>query len=304
MTTITANFSNATIYNLVMANAQKIGNKTFAFVPVQLLAFDPAYQRHEDVSVRKIKNLEKNWNDNLCDALQVSPHPEEGKFYVFNGYHRFTVATEAFGRDNMVCEIMTELSDLSPEDRRREEAKLFSKQSDAVDRLSAVQRHNANVIIGNPADVLVEALCKKYGVKVKPDDSRGLSKKANTLTGIVTALRIAKNPQNYLDNIFNVICSAGWNKGTTGFTSDVIDGINLIFTNHPDKRDEISNELIKWFRTLEPTTVQAMGEANYPMRHKRMQMALEIEDYLHKTINLPYTYTEKTTSKRSKKKTA
>ena len=82
---------NAQLFEGVMNNAQKIGNKYFACIYTCLLASDTTYQRDDDVNPRKLKKLADNWEDDLCDPIQVSPHPEENKFYVYEGMHRTIV---------------------------------------------------------------------------------------------------------------------------------------------------------------------------------------------------------------------
>lgn len=297
MTTInfnaTANDIMAERFESAMQNAQKIGNKYFCSIPVASLAFDLSYQRNEMVRESKIKSLVDNWVDALCDPIKVSPHPEENLFYVYDGSHRYAGQT-ILGRRMIVCEIDMELANMEPEARRIEEARRFAKQSDNVDRLSAIQKHDANVIIGNPANIFVEKLAQKYNVALKQGSVAGRTKQANTLTGFGTALDIAAKKENYLAESFKVICNAGWNKGNDGFSACVLSALENIYMNHPAMRDDISTELIKWFRKVEPEYIASLGNTEYPMRKaKAVRMTLVIEDHLHKAIGCPYTYTRK-----------
>ena len=297
-TTATATvFENKAMYTMIINNAQKIGNKYFAFIPMEMLDFDMSYQRIGLVNGSRIRKLVRLWEENLCDAIQVSPHPEEGKFYVTNGYHR-TQAGKEMGKDGMTCEIFMSLAPLAPEERRLAEAKLFAKQSDAIERLTAVQKHSANLILGKKENVLIHELCKKYHVNEKPNGTGSRSVFHNTLTAMTVALQIAKKDVNYLDDAFDIICSAGWNNGTNGFSDYVLSCLEWILEYHPDKKEEIKTELKKWFRTINPDIIQAKGIAKYPMRtHKRCAMTLEVEDHLHEVLGIPYTYTELTLAK-------
>ena len=291
----TANLTNEANdrYQMVMQNVQKIGNKYFATIFADMLVFDMSYQRNDMIRTSKIKALAENWEDALCDPIKVSPHPETNNFAVYDGGHRYIVQTN-MGRRLIVCEIAMELENMNPEDRRREEAKRFAKQSDNVDRLSAVQKHDANVIIGNPANLLLEALANKYGVTIKKKNVPGRTKQSNTITGFGTALEIASKKENYLEEAFKVICNSGWNKGSDGFSAAVFDSLENIYVNHSDLTEKITKELIKWFRKVEPEYIASLGNTEYPMRKaKAVRMTLVIEDHLHKTIGCPYTYTKK-----------
>lgn len=289
-------FENKAMYAMIINNAQKIGNKYFAFIPMEMLDFDMSYQRIGLVKDSKVRKLIRLWEENLCDAIQVSPHPEEGKFYVTNGYHR-TQAGKELGKEGMTCEIFMNLASLDPEVRRLAEAKLFAKQSDAVERLTAVQKHSANIILGTKENVLLHELCKKYHVNEKPIGVGGRAVFHNTVTAMSTALKIAKKDINYLNDVFDIVCSAGWNNGTNGFSDNVLYCLEWILEYHPDSVKEIKETLIKYFRGVDPDIIQAKGIAKYPMRHKSVAMTLEVEDHLHEVLGIPYTYTELTLAK-------
>lgn len=293
-------FANKTMYTMIINNAQKIGEKYFAFIPMEMLDFDMSYQRIGLVKDSKVRKLVRLWEENLCDAIQVSPHPEEGKFYVTNGYHR-TQAGKEMGKEGMTCEIFMDLAPLDPKERRLAEARLFAKQSDAVERLTAVQKHSANIILGTKENVLVHELCKKYNVNEKPAGVGARAVFHNTVTAMTTALTIARRDVNYLDDAFEIICSAGWNNGTNGFSDYVLSCVEWILEYHPDNVKEIKEVLIKYFRGVDPDIIQAKGIAKYPTRHKRVAMTLEVEDYLHDVLGIPYTYTEMTLEKLNKK---
>lgn len=280
--------SQGDVYEIVISSVKEVEGKYFASIPLSLLKFDPAYQRNELIKASTLKNLSENWDENMCYPIIVSPHPEEACFAVVDGSHRIILKTE-MGAKRIAAYILMELADMNPEERQKKEAALFAKQSDNVDKLSAVQKHDANVLIGNPANVEVASLAREFNVAIKP--KRGVGK-ANTITGLGTMLNLSKHGN--MRYIFQIICSSGWNKGHDGFQSPNIYALDNILSNHPDKRDEITAALIKWFRTVEPKYIQALGNANYPQRKSvKVQMTLVLEDHLHKEIGLPYTYTEK-----------
>ena len=290
----------AQMFDGIMANAQKIGNKYFATIYTSLLTTDPTYQRSEVIDPRKVQRLADSWEDGLCDPVQVSPHPEEHKFYAYDGLHRILVQS-GMGRTMIVCEINMGLANMEPEARRLEEARLFAKQYDCVDRLSVMQRHKVNVLLGVHENVYVHNLCVKYGIS---DDKTGLSsrsKAVKTLTGLNKALLIAKKKENYLDDTFNVVCNCGWKTSNDGFKGYVLYAFEHIFASHPDRRSEVAKALIEWLRPegktkkgISEKLVEAEAVSKYiTYGDKSIAMTLYMEDYLHREIGLPYTYTGK-----------
>lgn len=281
MTTTTINFTNKTIYNMVMSNLKQTGTKFTFDIPAGVLTVDDDYQRHAMVKGSRIQKLVNKWNENLSGFLLVSPHPEEGLFYIIDGFHRYTGGLQ-IGRESFECIILTHLADLDPTERKKEEARIFVNQSVAVERVTAVQAHNANVLIGNKPDVLIAELREKYNIPKE------------RITGFTAAKEIASKNVNYLDDIFRVITTTDWNLEATGLSDHVLGAMEFIYEFHPDKREDITNELIKYFEKIDPDQVLADARHNFPMRkHRRIVMALEIEHHLHQTIGLSRTYTGK-----------
>lgn len=295
----------AILFNTVMTNVQKIGEDSFiASIPMALLDYDSAYQRQANPN--RIKKLSDGWKKGLCGMPQVSPHTEENKFYVYNGAHRIRVLADQ-GKDSVVCEVNMDFIDMSPEERQKAEAELFAAQYDCVDRLTSVQKHRVNVLLGVPANVYVHNLCLKYNVHDGTDEleeqrTGARSKAANTLTGLWAAIAIAQKKRNHLDDVFKTICSCGWNEGYDGFKACVIQALETVFVNHPDRKHEIMKAMHDWIRRNgddKPGIPEKVIEAGATEKYngwstKSAQMALYIEDYLHTAIDLPYTYTGRT----------
>lgn len=295
MTTInftpaTSTPATASMYNLVVNNIQTIGGKKFAYIPLELLTVDSRYQRGELTAESKINKLINSWNKNLMNPILVSPHKEEALFYIVDGFHRVEAARR-MGLTGIEAEVLVDLPDDS-EQRLIAEAKLFGNQLKAVDKLTPIQSHNANVLAGVEANILLEKIAGKYNVNMKPANCQSREKRVNTVTAFATALRVAKRGEQLLDDIFEIICYAGWNMGTEGFTNWVIQALNNILSMHPDMRDASKTALKEYFRTREVENVLAEAIVKYPLRKKGAQMTLFLEDYLHSTINMPYVYTK------------
>lgn len=295
MTTInfvsaTSTPATASVYNIVVNNIQTIGNKKFAYIPLELLTVDSRYQRNNLTKEKKINNLVDSWNKDLMNPILVSPHVEEAMFYIVDGFHRVEAARR-MGLAGIEAEVLFDLP-TDAKERLVAEAKLFGNQLKAVDMLTAVQSHNANVLAGVTANILLERIAEKYNVNMKPANCKAREKRVNTVTAFVTALNAAKKGEQLLDDIFDIICYAGWNMGTDGFTQYVIQSLSNILSMHPDMRDASKTALKAYFRTREPELILAEATVKYPLRKKGAQMTLFLEDYLHTTIGMPYVYTK------------
>lgn len=289
-TSATSTPATASMYNLVVNNIQTIGGKKFAYIPLELLTIDSRYQRGAFTTESKINKLINSWDKNLMNPILVSPHKEKALFCIVDGFHRVEAARK-MGFDGIEAEVLVDLPD-DPEQRLIAEAKLFGNQLKAVDKLSPIQSHNANVLAGVQANILLEKIAEKYNVNVKPVNCQAREKRVNTVTAFATALRVARKGEQLLDDIFDIICYAGWNMGTEGFTNWVIQALSNILSMHPDMREASKTALKEYFRTREVENVLAEAIVKYPLRKKGVQMTLFLEDYLHNTINMPYVYTK------------
>ena len=139
-------------YVTVMSNLKEIGQKKFASIPAELLFSDGRFQRTELSSEKKINSLVRNWNPDKMDALRVVAHPEEGRFSIVDGDHRFR-AGKIVGMEMFPCEVIQFKG--SVEDRLMFEATLFATQLQEVEQLSCIQKHKANLIRGIKANEII-----------------------------------------------------------------------------------------------------------------------------------------------------
>lgn len=170
MTTIemskTAQKGNSLLFNTVMANTKVVGNKEFASVPVELLFADPDYQRIITRSKEKIYYLAKNWSDNKMDALRVVPHLDEKTFAIVDGYGRYTANSIRNGSSETLPCMFIQGAPNDPEERKKFEAKLFVEQNLEMETLTPVQKHYANLLIGDKAATILENICNEYEVQI------------------------------------------------------------------------------------------------------------------------------------------
>lgn len=286
-------FTNATInannkmYNLVMQNMFRIGNKRLAYIPLDLLYIDNRYQRFDTSSDAKINNLVAHWDANRMDPIRVSAHPDEGRFAVLDGLHR-TVAAGKRGVDGIEAEIL--FFDGDANQRLLSEATIFATQNDDVETLTPAQKHNANVVRGIKENVELERVINKYNIPLKDNKGQGRSA-IGTLSGFKEALRItATYGEGMIDDIMNVICSSRWNDEPNGFSNVTLSAIKNVLAAHQDIKEQIIAASISYFRTITPNTLLAYGKANYAVRSDRSAMTLAYDDFVSKTLGVSLGY--------------
>lgn len=287
MTTININENiNSRIYNVVVSNIRTVGNKRFANIPIDMLYYDPKYQRVDTVSMAKINGLAAHWDSNRMDPIRVSARPDEGRFAVLDGMHRARAA-EIKGEDSIVAEVLE--FDCSPEERIIKEATIFACQNDDVETLSPSQKHNANIVRGVKANIDLDKAIKKYGVQLKSNQhGRG---KTGTLSGFADALGITNVcGLDMIEDIFNIICSSRWSDEVNGFSSITLTALKNVLLVHQDIKDVVIPATIDYFRTITPNMLLAYGKANYPIRSDRAAMTLAYDDFLSNKLNIPMSY--------------
>lgn len=274
------------LFNLTKQNIQQIGTKKLVYIPLKLLFIDSSYQRNEHISKGKINNLVNKWNNNKMDPLRVSIHPEENRFAIIDGCHRFYAAT-ALNFTGLECEVVYLSED--PTERRIQEATLFSTQNDEIDKLTPLEKHKANCLRGIKENITLQKIIDKYDVALKPEKGRGRGKIGH-LAGFSAALQVARIGEKVLDDTFNVIGSARWNLAINGYHSDVIRSISSAIRLHPTHTTEVVQTLINYCIKIEPEKFMAEAMTKYPERKAKEAYVLTLEDKVCEALNIPRIY--------------
>lgn len=283
----TENKTDNRLYKLTASNIQSVGNKKYVNMPMELMFIDERYQRETMSSKLKIRNLANKWNDAKMDSLKVSIHPEEGRFAIIDGMHRFKAA-ESIGKTELNCEVIELSSD--PKVRLVQEATLFATQMDEVDNLTPVEKHKANCLRGVTENVILQEVLDLYNIPLKTNPSHGRVRVGH-LAGFTSALAIAKkNGKERLNNIFNVITGARWDIANKGTSALVIQSIDAMFKLHPDHDEAIKAKLIEMFRPIEPEKFFASAMDKYPERKEKERLVLYLEDKICEELHIDHVY--------------
>lgn len=271
------------VYNTVMSNLLISGTKACAVIPRELMSVDPAYQRLETRNHRKIKAMHDNFDHMIMDALLVVPHPEECTFSIVDGYGRF-IASEGI-LDKLECVVITSAPS-DPDERRHFEASIFTRQSLYTEKVTPLQMHKANLILGEPNAVALQEVVDEYNLSIAED--KGV-RKPGTIGSYTSAYRIikAKGKIAY-ESIISTCCKAGYNLSGDGLCDKIIRNLYKIYCFYGDIG---LVKVLPIMRGTEPSTLKAKGIAAYPERVE-LSLALYLQDYLV-SLGEPQQFNEK-----------
>lgn len=263
------------LFNAIMNNLKEVGEKSFASIPTELLFVDERFQRTDTRSKSKIMKLARNWNPSKMDALRVVPHPEEARFSVVDGYGRLTAnSIRQVPSEAMESEIIMGAPD-DPEERLVFEARIFAEQNNETETLKPIQKHKANLLLGDKAAIMLEDICKEYGVEII--STGGGQRKDHKLGSYASAYSVAKvNGSDCLRYIFDVINKAGYDMEANGFSDAMVRALKNVYVGYQRDGEQL---VAQFLRERKPAIFQAEAVAKYPKR-AYIASALYLQDYL------------------------
>lgn len=285
------------LYDLAMQNITEVGNKgmgsvkRFALVPVELLRINDEYQRTETVSMKKVKWLVDNWDENASDPIKTSPHPETHTLDVVDGIHRLTAA-KMRRQSYIVCEII-DFTNLPLDQRVKAEAQLFSGQTKGKNPLSPIERHKANLLLGDPDCTALQKILDKYELVLNQDRKGhrgGRSKKGKFAAYSASLGLIRTYGAEILDIAVDILCNASWNLATDGFSQRNVRSIARLMTLHPEHVEEIRAAMIAYLTPMQPMELASSAHAAYPRRKEEERMIMFLEDVMADQIGFEKVY--------------
>ena len=259
------------VYNTVMSNLLISGTKACAVIPRELMSVDPAYQRLETRNHRKIKAMHDNFDHMIMDALLVVPHPEECTFSIVDGYGRF-IASEGI-LDKLECVVITSAPE-DPDERRCFEASIFTRQSLYTEKVTPLQMHKANLILGEQNAVALQAVLDRHKLSIAEDKG---ARKPGTIGSYSSAYKIIKaKGKTAYESIISTCCKAGYNLSGDGLCDKIIMSLYKIYSFYGDIG---LAKVLPIMRETPPSTLKAEGIAAYPKR-VGLSLALYMQDYL------------------------
>lgn len=278
------------LFNMAMENVKsfstsKSRKKSIGIVAIDLsLLFVDA--RYQGLRTHKhINRLISKWDERKLSPIIVVPHPEEFRFAVVDGQGRLLAATE-LGYETLQAIVLLDV----PEDeyeRLKFEAEMFIGQDDEIEKVKALEKHPARVIIGDEAAIALEKMFTHYDITYT--DSKGC-RKAGVLGSYPTAYKMAKtHGEKCLDYIFSIIKNAGWDDETNGYATYITESLKNIWVAYQATKDRetIHRYLSRYFRDIDPTIFASSAKSRYPMRKDMERVCtLYLEDIIHEQLGL------------------
>lgn len=268
--TITNEIQRKKLAASIVRNAMHIGNKTIAWVPVELLNIQP-YQRKRQ---RHVTQIAENWDDAKCNVCLVSYDVENGWFNLMDGQHR-GAAARMRGVEYLVCEIFMDMT-LS------KEAAMFVAQNENTKRLSTFDTYKANQFIEgseetelSAIDKRIAAVCKKFDVKVTKTNGAGTLKSVPVSRAI-----IKRDGEDGLIFVFSVIQDSHWDNYKDGYGSDLMQSLGKIYFLYKQDLQRVKKCLCDFFVKSTPDELAALSNNTYPNLTRRARLDAILEDII------------------------
>lgn len=274
----------------LLASARSQGSKVAIIkIPVRLFAVDEKYQTSIRTN-RSLKYLIDNFDDAKLLPVTGVPHDEEGKIYLVDGYGRWQASqiVDPVKYEYLECLVIlsapTEL-----EERRKFEAEQYAFQNKAVAKMTAIQKHGAYEVMGNPTALAIDELMEKYDftfVSEQGNRSAGILGSYSSLWDIVKVY--GKECGDY---IFDLLRKAGFNKKSNGYSKYMLRALKDIYKYYPENRTEAKEYLSSWLRKRDSTQVKSEAVSSYPMLDYVTACSLYLEDLLVENLELNHVRT-------------
>lgn len=273
------------LFENINANTQTIGRKKYAYIPLDILKIDASYQRTETFNKEKVKDLITNFDTSKMDTLMVSIHPEEKRYYIIDGMHRFLAAKE-LNFESIECEII-EISG-TPEERRKEEAARFISQQILIDKMTPLDQHKGHIICGDKEYIELDKIVNSFNglIQFKTNKNRG-KQPEGTITGYMECVRgIKRYGKDIIKDTFDILIAAGWNKKGTGLGNYSIKMVAEVLYTHKENT-KVKAELARIIKEYDPSLFRAIAHGYYKMRSNSNAYALYLEDLVCANLNIP-----------------
>lgn len=247
---------------------------------------DEAYQGYR--KHKKTDSLVANWNINDYNPIKVVPRFDLGRFSVFEGQNRYLAANK-LGITKLPAVIC--LPENNNVDRQKFEAVHFVRQDRQTEKLKALQKHGALLVMQDHTAMLLERMSKEYGFKILADQASGnksagvLGSYGDTYGFIKSAGNAETGKDEELANfIFSTMKSLGWMYETNGMSRAAIRSLSRIWNAHSDDPGSAKERILKWAnsrKNKEKSTLKKMiidANKEYSGRNDDAALTMYIEE--------------------------
>lgn len=241
------NKENKALAVTLFKNAQKIGNKIYLEIPVNMMKVDTEmYQRP---IMKHARAIARNWDENKCDAIKVN-YRNDGYFYVIDGQHR-REACIMRGIDTLICVVYVGLT-------VKEEAEIFVDGNTNSSKPNPHDTFKANICRGEETDTIIKDVCDKHNVKVEKKMNK------NHLQSVTVARDIVRQyGRECLEWVFEVIEKSDWNIYYQAYSYQFMNAFKVLYNQNKNNLKELENNLVDFLKHNNPEDVSATAIISY-----------------------------------------
>lgn len=190
------------------------------------LNIDPGYQR--ELRKANLRNLRK-WDWIKFNPLKVSRRvggPRAGELFVWDGQHRYHVATELFGEKQAVTCIITPMT-------YEQEAEYFARQDEASVNVTTSAKFHALVEARDPVALDISRIVEEADFFITTNKNKSGPGRGLVAHGTLLRIYNQHGPER-LQLILHII-NAAWPPGVRDRNShQVLSGLSLFLTSYPE----------------------------------------------------------------------
>ena len=275
----------------LLATAKANGNSVAIIkVPVYMMAIDESYQT-VDRTARKLNYLTSRWDERKIGVLTVVPHEDEGLCYIVDGFGRWQ-ASQIVDKEkytHLDCAVLLNAPD-DPTERRKFEAELFANQNRDVAKLKPVDKHGAMQVLEDQVALALDDLQGKYGFTIGKRKYHGENATGMTINNVYQKLYEGMKAQGVgLGEWYFDICKrSGFANKTYGYTRYTYIALKDMYVSYPDKRNEIAEILINYFRPITPQEFKAEAVTRYPKLDSVTACSVYVEDIITEHLDVEH----------------
>lgn len=275
----------------LLATAKANGNSVAIIkIPVYMMAIDESYQT-VDRTARKLNYLTSRWDERKIGVLTVVPHEDEGMVYIVDGFGRWQ-ASQMIDKEkytHLDCAVLLN-APTDPTERRKFEAELFANQNRDVAKLKPVDKHGAMQVLEDPVALALDELQEKYGFTIGKRKYKGNNATGMTINNIYQVLYrgIRSHGKGLGEWYFDICKGSGFANKTYGYTRYTYNAIRDMYVSYPEKRNEIAEILIEYFRPITPQEFKAEAVTRYPKLDSVTACAVYVEDIVTERLDLEH----------------
>lgn len=167
-------------------------------IPLDMIKIDPLYQRA--LRSQKILTNFKNFNPAKVDIKTANYRPDEGCFYLTDGFHTYNLL-KMMGYKSMWVRLFVGLS-------VAEEAKMFITQNEGCTRVNAAEKFVGGLAAGEEPYTTIKRVCDEYKITIKDSGVKKLDRNISSVQILVRVMK--KYGEDGLRFMLDLLDDAKW----------------------------------------------------------------------------------------------